>query len=128
MIALNAPADIDDDAAWTEYCAALPKPTDAELAVVLTWATNPYADRIAHADEGFRTSARMIWQARRDGVTPPLSYRYLRQAMSNYAAVKRLYRGLAEAAAYGMLSEMHMAAAVEGADAYACIFPEGVWS
>jgi len=60
------PADLDDDAAWAEYVAALPEPTDAELAAVLTEHANPYAEQVAGCHEGFRASARMILDPRAD--------------------------------------------------------------
>jgi hypothetical protein len=125
FIAVTAPADVDDDAAWAEYCAALPDPTDAELAAVLADHHNPYAEQIADCDEGFRTSARMIWKSRAAGQFGPLSYSYLRTAMNTYAATKRIYQTLGEAAAYTTLSRMHLTASVEGADAMSATFEAG---
>jgi len=110
---LAAPDNIDDDAAWAEYCAALPDPTDAELAAVVAEYANPYADRIAHADEGFRVSARLIWQWRRHGWLTPSSYRYLRTAMTAYAATKRAYVASTEHATLRLVRDMRR---------------EGVWS
>jgi hypothetical protein len=107
---VTAPDDVTDDAAWHAYCAELPDPTDAELAAVLADYHDPYADQRAHAAAGFRTSARMIWRARREGRHDALAYNYLRNAMRTYAATHRVYRMLTEVAALGLLTDMHMAA------------------
>jgi hypothetical protein len=119
----TVPADVDDDKAWTEYCAALPDPTDAELAAVIADHANPFAEQIASCDEGFRASARMIWRRNRAaGRFDPLDHRYLREAMKTYAETGRTFRALGEAAAYATLSQMHLAASVEGADAMSVTF------
>ena len=120
----TVPTDLNDDAAWGAYCAALPAPTDGELAAVMAEFHNPYAEQIADCHEGFRTSARMLWQ-KRAGLGTPLTFAYLRDAMRTYAACGRTYQALAEAAAYSALSRMHLAASVEGADAYVVTFGAG---
>jgi hypothetical protein len=109
-------------AAWAEYCAALPDPTEAEIAAVLAEHAGPYAERIAHADEGFRTCARMIWRERATGRLDQLAYAYLRDAMKTYAGLKRIYRTLSEVFALGLIRDAHLAASHEGADAYSVTF------
>jgi hypothetical protein len=104
------PADLNDDAAWAAYCAALPDPTEAEIAAVLAEHTGPYAEQIAHADEGFRAAARMIRQWRSAGGVSQQAYHDLRTAMSNYASNGRIYRTLTEVYALGLISDAHVAA------------------
>jgi hypothetical protein len=116
--AVPVPADLNDDAAWAEYCAALPDPTEAEIAAVLAEHTGPYAEQIAHADEAFRTCARMIWRERATGRLDQMAYAYLRDAMKTYAGLKRIYRTLSEVFALGLIRDAHIAASYEGADAY----------
>jgi hypothetical protein len=98
-IAPEVPADLDDDAAWTAYCAALPEPTDQQIADVLAEYGDPYAAPRADAVEGFKNTARVLWKLRADAGHTALHVdveRNLRSAM-------RTFRGVIET--YDMLTE-----------------------
>jgi hypothetical protein len=81
-----------------------------------------YSGQIADCNEGFRTSARMIWKNRAADRFHPLGYRYLRNAMHAYAVTGRAFRVLAEGAALEAARVADLSAAAEGADAYSVTF------
>lgn len=87
----EVPADLDDDEAWAAYCAALPEPTDQQIADVLAEYGDPYAAARADAVEGFKRAARLYWQMRRTHAAKLDS-----EIRANLRQQMRTFRGLVE--------------------------------
>lgn len=84
-LAPAAPADVNDDAAWAGYAAALPAPSPEALAEVAVEVSTWTAQRRA-AVEAFRSTARTIWSLRAEGLALPDSREYecLRAGMRHF--------------------------------------------
>lgn len=96
---MDVPADLDDDEAWATYCAALPEPTDREIADVLAEYGDPYAASRAEVVETYKNSARSIWKIRADGQDDELTrglIRCLRSSMRTLRGVIEIYDACSE--------------------------------
>jgi hypothetical protein len=93
-----APARLDNEAAWAEYCAAAPRPTLAEYAAsILEFCGSPYAEYREQDADAFRESVRLIGQWHRtDSHVDDFAYRTLRRAMHRYAAAVREWDRIAQ--------------------------------
>lgn len=95
----EVPADLDDDEAWATYCAALPEPTDREIADVLAEYGDPYAASRAEVVETYKNSARSIWKIRAGGHDDELTrglIRCLRSSMRTLRGVIEIYDACSE--------------------------------
>lgn len=97
----EVPADLDDDQAWAAYCAALPEPTDKQIADVLAEYGDPYAASRAEVADRFRDAARMIRKMRSAqriaGATlDEAMISHLRKSMRTLRGVIEIYDQLTE--------------------------------
>lgn len=93
-----APADLNDDAAWQQYIAALPAPTTDEYAAVIAEFGDPYAPQVAACREVFADAARSIWRHREAGTLTPDLYtarrmimRVARECIATYARLTQAW-------------------------------------
>jgi hypothetical protein len=112
----EVPADLDDDAAWAVYCAAMPDPTDQQIADVLAEYGDPYAAPRADAVDGFKNVARTLWRLRADIGRSNLHEDIER----NLRASMRTFRGVIEV--YDQLTESWALATRTERDAYSQTF------
>jgi hypothetical protein len=98
------PADVDDDAAWSAYCAALPEPSTDERAEVMVEYGNPYAENIEQCRELFRDACRIIWQDRRSDRPSADVQRRMRVVMTTSRKCIETYRALARSWAFAALA------------------------
>lgn len=95
----EVPAELDDDAAWAAYCAALPQPTDKQIADVLAEYGDPYAALRAEVVGHYKDTARMAWAIRTREYDDTLK----QDLLSQLRATMRTLRGVVET--YDMLTE-----------------------
>jgi hypothetical protein len=110
--ALAVPADVADAAGWAEYVAALPEPTEAELAATAAEFDPTFAAARASAVDGFRNAARTLWYLRAHGKAPAGSAEHiaLRQSMATFRRVLRQYDEIAAAQTLPIWQEETLAA------------------
>lgn len=112
----EVPADVNDDGAWAAYCAALPQPTDQEIADVLDEYGDPYAAPRAEAVRGYKNVARVLWRMRADVGRGNLSAeieRQMRSAMRTFVGVIEVYDDLTEAWRIGNRADANRDAATQ---------------